>query len=113
MEKKVITNEEKGVCVVLYYITNPYETILVSKGIARCHASDTFDPVVGEKIANNRALRQYYSKLLQEEKRRLKRCDNNIEYLANRKIQLQESIIRAESKLDELKNEYESYKTNE
>ena len=31
MEKKVITNEEKGVCVVLYYITNPYESILVGK----------------------------------------------------------------------------------
>lgn len=113
MEKKVITNEEKGVCVVLYYITNPYESILVGKGIARCHASDTFDPVIGEKIANNRALRQYYNNLVKEEKHRLERCDNNIVYLSNRKIQLQESIIRAESKLAELKDEYESYKTNE
>lgn len=113
MEKKVITNEEKGVCVVLYYITNSYETILVGKGIARCHASDTFDPAIGEKIANNRALRQYYSHLVKEERRRLERCDNNIAYLSSCKIQLQESIIRAESKLTELKDEYESYKTNE
>lgn len=113
MEKKVITNEEKGVCVVLYYITNPYETTLVGKGIARCHASDTFDPVIGEKIANNRALRQYYRHLVKEEKRRLERCDNNIIYLSSCKTQLQESIMRAESKLAELKDEYESYKTNE
>ena len=58
MEKKVITNEEKGVCVVLYYITNPYESILVGRGVARCHASDTFDPVIGETIYKKRALSQ-------------------------------------------------------
>lgn len=113
MEKKVITNEEKGICVVLYYITNPYRNILVGKGIARCHASDTFDPVIGEKIANNRALRQYYNNLVKEERHRLERCDNSIAYLSNRRIQLQRSIIRAESKLAELKDEYDSYKTNE
>lgn len=113
MEKKVIVNEEKGVCVVLYYVKNEWETFLVGKGVARCHASDTFDPELGEKIANNRALRQYYSNLLNREKNSLTRCDKNIIYLSNRKMQLQESIMRAESKIAELKDEYESYRTEE
>lgn len=107
MTKQVIVNEDKQTCVVL--ITEDFccGKVIRGKGVAKCHEHDTFDKEKGIAIATNRALRQYYSWLAKADKESIKNIDARIEYLDNLKTKRQESLMRAVSKFEELKQEYE------
>lgn len=108
MTKQVIVNEDKKTCVVL--ITEDtccFGKVIRGKGVAKCHEHDTFDKEKGIAIATNRALRQYYSWLIKSENAAIKRIDEFLTYYDNMKVKRQESLMRAVSKFEELKQEYE------
>jgi hypothetical protein len=59
MEKRIIVKENEKMVIVI--LRGAYG--IEAKGISKCHVDDNFDSELGTKIAYNRAIVKYYSKL--------------------------------------------------
>ncbi len=104
MEKRVIVKPEAGMVIVL--LMDKYGDV-VGKGVSKCHADDTFDAALGEKLANTRAWIKYY-------KLANRRCDKwvdlvkeNLAYYERmvKKYQADKDIVA--DKLATLEKEYD------
>lgn len=104
MKKQVINKNEEGMCIVI--LGNEHYGILV-KGISKCHPDDTYDPVLGEKIANSRAWIKYYEKLKKVLSNELECLEELRDYFTNSIEELKITKENAYNKYDEILADYE------
>lgn len=77
MFKQVINDDKAKVNVV---VLKNEALDIVAKGIARCHAEDTYNKELGENLANTKAWLQYYNKLSKNTDKELAYAYEIVEY---------------------------------
>lgn len=104
MLKQVITNKDSKISVVV--LTNESLGIKV-KGISRCHDEDEYNEELGVKLANTRAWIKYYEKLRSCSLKELEIDKELKECWEDEIARLTKVIHIAETKAQEIREEYE------
>ena len=104
MRKQIISKDEEKLNIVI--LSND-ELHIVAKGIARCHGEDTYDKEFGIKLANTRAWLKYYEKLAKESLTELEWANEIKRFWEDRIAKLTATQHVANTKYDEIKEEYD------
>lgn len=104
MRKQIISKDEEKLNIV---ILSNEDLGIVAKGIARCHAEDEYNKEFGISLANTRAWLKYYEKLSKNSVKELEWAKEISHYWEDRVARLVATKKLADTKLDEIKTEYD------